>query len=207
MRLALVATAQGPRVAIELAEGFAVTATTSLQDVIAAGPRELVRLAENVEREVRAADVRLLAPIPSPGKVICAGVNYRSHLDENPNARLPHRPYFFAKLPSSVIGPNDAIVKPTPTTELDPEVELAVVVGRRARALTRADALGSVFGYTILNDVSARDWQFASDGQMMLGKGIDTFCPIGPVVVTADELTDPSALTLSTSVNGEIGHA
>jgi 2-dehydropantoate 2-reductase len=145
---------------------------------------------------------RLLAPVAHPGKILCCGVNYTSHKDENPSAVLPTEPYFFSKLPSAIIGPNDEIQKPSPDTQLDYEVELALVIGQRARHLTETDALSVVYGYTILNDVSARDVQF-TDNQVTLGKGADTFCPLGPAVVTADELGDPQALTVSTLINGE----
>lgn len=148
------------------------------------------------------AGARLLAPIQRPGKILCTGVNYASHQSENPGAVLPSEPFFFSKLPSAVIGPDEAIVMPELTTELDYEVELAVIIGRRARNLSATDALDAVFGYTIVNDVSARDIQFR-DNQITLGKGADTFCPIGPVIVTADEITDPQSLVLSSHVNGE----
>lgn len=145
---------------------------------------------------------RMRAPIRNPGKIICAGVNYASHQKENPSAVLPSEPFFFSKLPSAVIGPDEDIVMPELTTELDYEVELAVVIGQRARNLSAAEALQAVFGYTIVNDVSARDIQFR-DNQITLGKGADTFCPMGPVIVTADEITDPQSLVLSSYVNGE----
>jgi 2,4-didehydro-3-deoxy-L-rhamnonate hydrolase len=145
---------------------------------------------------------RILAPIKRPGKILCAGVNYASHQSENPSAVLPSEPFFFSKLPSAVIGPDEAIVMPELTTELDYEVELAVVIGRRARNLSAAQALQAVFGYTIVNDVSARNIQFR-DNQITLGKGADTFCPMGPVIVTADEIPDPQSLVLSSHVNGE----
>jgi 2-keto-4-pentenoate hydratase/2-oxohepta-3-ene-1,7-dioic acid hydratase in catechol pathway len=145
---------------------------------------------------------RLLAPVARPGKILCCGVNYASHKDENPNAVLPTEPFFFSKLPSALIGADDDIVKPDPATELDYEVELALVIGKRARHLSEDDALSVVYGYTILNDVSARDVQF-TDNQITLGKGADTFCPLGPAVVTADEVPDPQALTVSTIVNGQ----
>jgi 2-keto-4-pentenoate hydratase/2-oxohepta-3-ene-1,7-dioic acid hydratase in catechol pathway len=205
MRLALIETASGPRVAVDLGDSLAVTSHRSLLELIDADGSALAA----VERQLATAErvssggARLLAPIPHPGKVICAGINYHSHLDENPKATLPARPFFFAKLPSAVIGPGDAIVKLDPASQLDPEVELGVVIGRRARNLQRRDALDAVFGYTIVNDMSAREWQFAPDAQFMLGKAQDTFCPLGPVVVTRDEVPNPGALHLSATVNGE----
>jgi 2-keto-4-pentenoate hydratase/2-oxohepta-3-ene-1,7-dioic acid hydratase in catechol pathway len=115
----------------------------------------------------------------------------------------PARPLVFAKFPSSVIGPGEPIrIDRSLTQRVDWEVELAVVVGRRMRDVPEGDALAHVFGYTVGNDVSARDLQFG-DGQWVRGKSLDTFCPLGPVVVTADELPDPQALGLRTRVNGE----
>lgn len=166
---------------------------------------EALRSGQPVAAEAGAAPVsvsRLLAPVARPGKILCCGVNYASHKEENPGAVLPTEPFFFSKLPSALIGPDDEIVKPDPATQLDYEVELALIIGKRARHLSENDALSVVYGYTILNDVSARDVQF-TDNQITLGKGADTFCPLGPTVVTSDELPDPQALTVSTVVNGE----
>jgi 2-keto-4-pentenoate hydratase/2-oxohepta-3-ene-1,7-dioic acid hydratase in catechol pathway len=146
---------------------------------------------------------QLLAPLPRPGKILCCGVNYASHQQENPAAVLPDEPFFFAKLPSAVIGPGEPVILPEARTELDYEVELAVVIGRQSNGLSEAEALDAVFGYTVLNDISARDVQFR-DNQITLGKGADTFCPLGPVIVTADEVPDPQALTVSSSVNGQL---
>ncbi len=152
------------------------------------------------EQPVECAE--LLCPVDRPGKVLCAGINYASHKSENPAAVLPQVPFFFSKLPSAVIGPGQAVPKPRPDTQLDYEVELAVVIGRRARMLTPADALGAVWGYTVMNDVSARDIQF-TDSQITLGKGCDGFCPLGPCVVPAAEVPDPQNLIVSSYVNGE----
>jgi 2-keto-4-pentenoate hydratase/2-oxohepta-3-ene-1,7-dioic acid hydratase in catechol pathway len=155
-------------------------------------------------RQYQRSEVRLLAPIGRPGKVICAGINYRSHLDENPGAVMPKRPFFFSKLNSAVIGPDDPIVFPYDDCALDYEVELAVVVARRMQRVRAADALGHLFGFTILNDVSARDLQTAPDLQMTMGKGLDTFCPLGPVVVTQDELGPLGSLAVRSWVNGDL---
>jgi 2-keto-4-pentenoate hydratase/2-oxohepta-3-ene-1,7-dioic acid hydratase in catechol pathway len=145
---------------------------------------------------------RLLAPIPRPGKILCSGVNYASHSEENPSAVLPEEPFFFSKLPSAVIGPGDPILIPRPETQTDYEVELALVIGQSATQLEEAEALDYVFGYSILNDVSARDIQF-KDNQITLGKGVDTFAPLGPEIVTADEVGDWSSLHVSATLNGE----
>ncbi|MFN8636733.1 MAG: fumarylacetoacetate hydrolase family protein [Chloroflexota bacterium] len=120
------------------------------------------------------ADVRLLAPIPRPPKIVCIGVNYADHAAEAGRA-LPPRPSIFLKAPSAVIGPGDPIVKPATTEQLDYEVELAVVIGKTAKAVSREDALSYVAGYTIMNDVSARDMQLAKDGGVILGKNFDQF--------------------------------
>jgi len=144
---------------------------------------------------------RLLAPL-RPGKILCSGVNYASHADENPNAVMPTEPFFFSKLPSAVIGPGDPIVIPRPETKTDYEVELAMVIGKTLKRASAATALDAVFGWTILHDVSARDVQF-KDMQITLGKNPDTFAPIGPDIVTPDELGDWSTLRLSTTLNGE----
>ena len=146
------------------------------------------------------AGAELLAPL-RPGKILCSGVNYASHAEENPTGTLPEEPFFFSKLPSSVIGPEQAIVIPRASTLTDFEVELAMVIGSRAKRVKQADALGHVFGWTILHDVSARDVQF-KDVQITLGKNPDTFAPIGPEIVTADELGDWSTLRVSTTLNG-----
>jgi 2-keto-4-pentenoate hydratase/2-oxohepta-3-ene-1,7-dioic acid hydratase in catechol pathway len=147
-------------------------------------------------------EARLLAPI-RPGKILCSGVNYASHADENPNAVMPEEPFFFSKLPSAVIGPGEPIRIPRPTTLTDYEVELAMVIGTGGYRIPDERALEHVFGWTILHDVSARDVQF-KDNQLTLGKNPDTFAPLGPEIVTSDELGDWSTLRVSSTVNGEV---
>lgn len=142
----------------------------------------------------------LAAPL-RPGKVLCSGINYRGHALENPNAKMPGEPFFFAKLPSSVIGPETPIVHPDRTEQLDYEVEFAAVIGKRLSRGAESDVMPAVFGYTLLNDVSARDVQF-KDAQITLGKNFDGFAPIGPCVVTTDELIDPDRVRLMTRLNG-----
>jgi 2,4-didehydro-3-deoxy-L-rhamnonate hydrolase len=144
---------------------------------------------------------RIMAPIPRPPKILCSGVNYASHADENPDAVMPTEPFFFSKLPTAVIGPGESIVIPTSETKTDYEVELAMVIGTRGKRIPEDAALDHVFGWTILHDVSARDVQF-KDNQLTLGKGPDTFSPLGPEIVTADELGDWSTLRVSTTLNG-----
>jgi 5-carboxymethyl-2-hydroxymuconate isomerase len=153
--------------------------------------------------KLRREHVRLLAPVPRPGKVLGIGLNYLDHIRETGMER-PQQPLIFTKLRTSVIGPGEAIRIPAGITEqVDWEVELAVVIGTTARDVDATTALDHVFGYTVANDVSARDVQF-SDGQWARGKSLDTFCPLGPVVVTPHDVPDPQTLALRTRVNGEI---
>ena len=148
-------------------------------------------------------EVELLAPLPRPGKILAAGVNYRSHGEEQSKAP-PDRPVIFAKMPTAVIGHGAEIRwSPSLTQAVDFEAELAVVIGRTCRRVSEAAALDHVAGYTCLNDVSARDLQYA-DKQFVRGKSLDTFCPMGPWLVTADEIPDPQALRLRSLVNGEV---
>ncbi|HEX7055393.1 MAG TPA: fumarylacetoacetate hydrolase family protein [Burkholderiales bacterium] len=154
-------------------------------------------------------EVSLRAPLPRPAKnVFCVGRNYRAHIIEGARARgreavFPEVPEFFTKPPTSVIGPDeDVIVDARRTRQLDYEVELGVVVGARAKDLGAGEALSAVFGYTVINDVTARDVQKAH-GQWFKGKGFDTFCPTGPCVVTADEFGRPDGHRLALRVNGE----
>ena len=144
----------------------------------------------------------LAAPLRSPSKLACVGLNYHAHCRETGMA-APERPLIFAKFNSSLTGPDSRIEWPEGLTEqVDWEAELAVVIGRRVRAVSESEALEAVFGYTAANDVSARDLQF-SDQQWVRGKSLDTFCPLGPVVVTADEFGDPQDKRLLARVNGE----
>jgi 2-keto-4-pentenoate hydratase/2-oxohepta-3-ene-1,7-dioic acid hydratase in catechol pathway len=147
--------------------------------------------------------VKLLAPVGRPGKVVAIGRNYREHADEE-GVDAPTAPLVFAKWPSSIVGP-DAEIRwdPELTAQVDYEAELAVVIGRTARGVSVEDALDHVLGYTCLDDVSARDLQFG-DGQWTRGKSLDTFCPMGPALVTADEVPDPQALAIECRVNGTV---
>jgi len=149
------------------------------------------------------AEVRLRAPIPNPGKMLYSGINYRGHLEEEPGAKLPDMPRFFSKLPSAIIGPGDPIVLPEMSRQVDYEVELALVIWRQARNVPDSEMMNYVFGYTIAHDVSARDIQM-HDAQETLGKNFDTFAPLGPCLVTKDEIPDPSNLRLRTFINGEM---
>jgi 2-keto-4-pentenoate hydratase/2-oxohepta-3-ene-1,7-dioic acid hydratase in catechol pathway len=145
--------------------------------------------------------VRLLAPIARPGSIIAVGLNYADHARESGMVE-PDTPITFAKLPQSVIGPGEAIRwSAGQSTQVDYEAELAVVIAAETRDVTVDDALGHVLGYTCCNDVSARDAQF-SDGQWSRSKSFDTFCPLGPWLVTADEIPDPQSLPITCRVNG-----
>lgn len=173
---------------------------THMHTVIADGALGLTSVAEAAERARVIPEAKLLAPI-RPGKILCSGVNYASHAHENPGATMPEEPYFFSKLPSAVIGTGDVIRIPRETTLADYEVELAMVIGKQAFRISEENALDHVFGWTILNDVSAREVQF-KDSQITLGKNPDTFAPLGPEIVTTEELGDWSTLRLSTTLNG-----
>ncbi|MCX4091431.1 fumarylacetoacetate hydrolase family protein [Nocardia sp. alder85J] len=156
------------------------------------------------------ADVTLLAPIPRPRKnVFCVGMNYRSHIEQNAQAldllvEIPEIPLFFSKPVTAVVGPGAPIVlDPRLTAKLDYEAELTMIIGRGGTWISEADAPGHIFGYTLVNDVSARDLQLRTS-QFFYGKGQDTYCPLGPAVVTADEIGDLTAITTELLVNGEV---
>ena len=191
----------------------------SASDLLSAGPRTIGELLAGDDRALGAlggaidvdriarygrplSEIELLAPVPRPGKIVAIGRNYPEHAAEE-GATPPVAPLIFAKLPTSVIGHGDEIRwDPAMTSQVDYEAELAVVIGRRARRVSEAEALGYVLGYTCLNDVSARDLQLG-DGQWVRGKSLDTFCPMGPLVVTSDDIPDPGDLAISCTVNGE----
>jgi 2-keto-4-pentenoate hydratase/2-oxohepta-3-ene-1,7-dioic acid hydratase in catechol pathway len=148
-------------------------------------------------------ELNLRCPVVRPTKVLAIGLNYMDHIRET-QAAVPERPVLFAKFPNTLNDPfGDIVVDATLTEKADYEVELAIVIGKRTRRVSKADALDHVFGYAVANDVSARDWQFA-DPQFDRSKGFDTFCPIGPWITTADEVVDPQVLGLRSWVNGEI---
>jgi 2-keto-4-pentenoate hydratase/2-oxohepta-3-ene-1,7-dioic acid hydratase in catechol pathway len=140
-------------------------------------------------------------PIERPGKIVCVGLNYRDHAEEQ-GVEVPAEPLLFAKWPSALIGPGDPIVIPPLVTKCDYEAELGVVVGARVRGVSKENALEAVLGYVCANDVSARDLQF-SDGQWTRGKSVDTFCPVGPLVPAA-KIPDPHALRIRATVSGEV---
>lgn len=167
--------------------------------------REIEKAAGGGEYRLPLSGVRLLAPIPRPRKnIFCVGKNYVEHVKEMKTGDLPQHPILFSKAPTSVIGPEEEIDShPGVTEQVDYEGELAVVIGKRAKSVRKEDAYDYIFGYTIMNDVSARDKQFRHT-QWLLGKSLDTFCPMGPALVHKSELPNPQNLNLRTRVNGEV---
>lgn len=147
-------------------------------------------------------EVRLLPPVPNPSKFICIGLNYQDHCDEQ-NKPRPERPILFGKYNNAIVGHDDFVVHSPVTGQLDYEGELGVVIGRGGKGISRQHALQHVFGYTIVNDISARDVQ-KSDGQFLRAKSQDTFAPMGPCLVTQHQVPDPQNLAIRTSVNGEL---
>ncbi|HCX23438.1 MAG: ureidoglycolate lyase [Flammeovirgaceae bacterium] len=149
-----------------------------------------------------AADVRLGAPVKRPGKIICIGLNYRKHAEESGMA-VPTEPVVFFKASSSVVGPNDQIIIPKNSVKTDWEVELAVVIGKKANYVSEEEALDYVAGYVLHNDVSEREFQLERGGQWVKGKSCDTFAPLGPCLVTSDDVANPNSLNLWLKLNGE----
>jgi 2-keto-4-pentenoate hydratase/2-oxohepta-3-ene-1,7-dioic acid hydratase in catechol pathway len=191
-------------------------------ELIQGGPAALAAAREAVEHGVRvlerdgvggvterklgapAAKVRLQAPIPRPARnVFGLGRNYKAHAAER-GAEAPSHPVFFTKAPETVVGPGATVIHHAATKELDYEVELAVVIGTAGCDIARERALEHVFGYTVVNDVTARDLQ-KRHGQWFKGKSLDTFCPMGPVLVTADEIPDPQALSVAMRITARPG--
>lgn len=150
------------------------------------------------------SQVTFLAPVTRPDKVVCVGMNYADHCKEQ-NVRVPKEPIIFSKFSSSIVGPYDEIILPPESEEVDWEVELAVIIGKKGKHIKATDAMAHVTGFTVAHDVSARDWQMRRNGkQWLLGKTFDTFCPLGPALVTRDSITDPHNLKICCRVNGEV---
>ncbi len=168
------------------------------------GTVEITQLDDTAPVVRSSAELAPAPAIPNPGKIVCIGLNYRDHVEEQ-HIPLPDRPVLFAKFANAVIGDGEPIVRPPGTHALDLEVELGVVIGRTARRISRAAAWDHIAGYVVVNDVSARDWQGQraalrdgehGDGQWLRAKGSDTFLPMGPVFVSADGIRDPANLRL-----------
>jgi 2-keto-4-pentenoate hydratase/2-oxohepta-3-ene-1,7-dioic acid hydratase in catechol pathway len=181
----------------------------TMEGFLHAGELAVVRAREysGTARTIPIGDIRLHAPVEHPQKFLAIAANYQSHIDEvlasNPAYVPPTAQRWFAKMPSCINGPYDPILMPPESTQLDYEVELAIIIGRRCRRVSRAHAASVIAGFTICNDVSARDWQRRSQ-TIMLGKSFDTHGPLGPWLVTPDEIGDPHSLKLTCSVNGEV---
>ena len=186
------------------AEELGLPVDAGVEAILAKGLSALLDLeARAVVRTRRPVEqVRLLAPVVRPSKIVCIGLNYRSHATEQ-GKEPPAVPRIFLKAPSALIGPDEDIVPPPFAQHVDHEVELAVILGKRARRVKAAQAMSYVGGYTILNDVTDRKVQ-RDDVQFTRGKGFDTFCPVGPVVVTKDSLPDPSNLAIRLWVDDEL---
>lgn len=189
-----------------LAKGQDLKLPSSVEGFVSAGEEKLHNAEKLLKRTkgkhfVRLDAVSLLAPIVSPPKIICLGLNYRDHAKETA-ATLPKEPIIFMKPRTAIIGPHEKISKSF-VKELDYEGELAIVMGKKCRNVPASEAKDFVFGYTVFNDVSAREIQFG-DKQWTRGKSFDTFAPIGPWIVTKDELQDTSNLRIRTWVNGEL---
>lgn len=218
MRLVSFIDEAGDRLGVELAPGRIWASRSlgaglpgSMAELLTAGETALTAL-RSAAREATAAGrpgeidpSRVTAPVPRPGKIMAVGLNYRDHVEEQGGkVKIPERPMLFAKFPSAVIGDGETIEwDPRLTTAVDLEAELGVVIGRRARRVTEAEALDYVLGYTCINDVTARDLQY-SDKQYVRGKSLDTFCPMGPALVTRDEIADVGQLDVRSWRNDEL---
>jgi 2-keto-4-pentenoate hydratase/2-oxohepta-3-ene-1,7-dioic acid hydratase in catechol pathway len=213
MRLATIQTSAGPRSALRQGEEYIDLHATrpdlpvSVKELLAGGPALLKSAAEAAARSdaVRhpAASVKLLAPIPDPPKVICIGLNYRDHAAES-GSPIPKEPVLFSKFATAILAPGEAIRLPAVSRQVDYEAELVLVIGKKGRHIRAGDAKDYLAGCTIGHDVSARDWQLHKDGkQWLAGKTFDTFAPIGPHVVTIDELGDPHNLAIRLRLNGQ----
>jgi 2-keto-4-pentenoate hydratase/2-oxohepta-3-ene-1,7-dioic acid hydratase in catechol pathway len=211
VRLATISTANGDRVAAVCDARY--VDLTAVDPRLPATLKDLLSQDGGLVRAKIAADKglaagrfitgRLRAPVPSPGKVICIGLNYRDHARES-GMEPPPEPVVFNKFPQSVIGPEEPVRLPTVCREVDYEAELVVVIGRRGKHIRREEAEKHVAGYMNGNDVSSRDWQIHKPGkQWLLGKTPDTFAPTGPWLVTADEIADSKSLAIALRLNGQ----
>jgi 2-keto-4-pentenoate hydratase/2-oxohepta-3-ene-1,7-dioic acid hydratase in catechol pathway len=147
------------------------------------------------------ASCHWLPPVAAPEKIICVGLNYREHVTET-HAKVPEVPVLFSKFNTALVGASGPVVLPANSSQVDYEAELAIVIGREARHVPPQEALSYVGGYMVMNDVTARDWQFRAR-QWLTGKSFDTFAPVGPCLVTPDEIPDPHSLRISLRLNGK----
>ncbi|HIE18732.1 TPA: FAA hydrolase family protein, partial [Candidatus Bathyarchaeota archaeon] len=174
--------------------GWNIDEADHLIDELSEG--EMRRISVNEE------NATLKAPIISPPKIICLGLNYKDHAEEA-GAKIPEDPIIFMKPRTSIVGPQEPVIKPDFVKELDYEVELAIIIGRKGKDIPVSEAADYIFGYTVFNDISARDIQF-KDGQWTRGKSFDTFAPTGPCITTSTQIGNPTNLRLRTRVNEEI---
>lgn len=211
MRLATLNTPAGPRPAAQVGDRFV--------DLVAADPNlppsvrriiadpTLLAAARAAAAKAGAPSVpadaaTLHAPIPDPQKVVCVGLNYRDHAAES-NMPIPREPVLFSKFPSALVGHGEPVVVPAVSNKVDYEAELVIIIGKAGRRIPEARAMDHVAGYSVGHDVSARDWQLEKDGkQWMVGKTFDTFAPVGPTLVTRDEVPDPHKLGIRLRLNG-----
>lgn len=212
MRLVSIETAGKVLAAVEHEGGYIELGSLGLPETmrsfLAIGPEGIERLRDALGSKRGIAHdprhVRVKAPVPDPPKVICVGLNYRDHAKES-GSEVPDEPVFFNKFPTAVIGPDEPIELPPVSSQVDYEAELVVVIGRGGKRIDRSTAYEHVAGYTCGHDVSARDWQLHKPGkQWLCGKSFDTFAPIGPAIVTADELADPHSLDIRFRLNGQV---
>lgn len=207
MKIARIAGSSGPHYAVQGGDGSWVDFDTLGIEAVTTG--ELVAASDELANlDVPSlgdgvSNPEFLAPVVAPGKVMAIGLNYADHIRET-NSKAPPNPILFMKANTSITGPeDDIVVDPEMTTMADYENELTVIIGRRIKGVSQDEALTAVFGYTIGNDVTARDCM-KSDGQLVRSKSFDTYCPIGPWITTADEVPDPQSLHIKTLVNGEV---
>jgi 2-keto-4-pentenoate hydratase/2-oxohepta-3-ene-1,7-dioic acid hydratase in catechol pathway len=214
MKLASILTPKGARCALAVADGYIdINATdpglpSCIKNLLAASPavrKAAAEVASSKNAVKYAANaVKLLPPVPKPGKILCIGLNYRDHAIEGGKA-IPTEPVIFGKFSNTLIGPGDPIKIPKVAQKVDYEAELVIVIGKRGKHIPNdPSAFDYVGGYTCGHDVSARDWQFrGEEKQWSIGKTFDTFAPTGPVLVTPDELTDPHNLRIQLRLNGQ----
>jgi 2-keto-4-pentenoate hydratase/2-oxohepta-3-ene-1,7-dioic acid hydratase in catechol pathway len=179
----------------------------SMKQFLAGGAAMMTAASQAAQEKAVAyplAEVTLHAPIPDPDKIICIGLNYKDHAAEC-GLSLPDNPLVFSKYNTAIVGPGETVQIPPISSEVDYEVELVVVIGKEAKNVSEAEALSYVAGYTVGNDVSARDWQLKKGGgQWNVGKSFDTFAPIGPAICTSDEVGDPHKLAIKCTVNDKV---
>lgn len=173
------------------------------------GGEDLLKKAKRIVAEGRSvipeAEVNFLAPVSGMDKLACVGLNYSGHCEEQ-GVSPPETPVIFSKFPSNIIGPRDNVMLPPISDKVDWEAELAIVIGKKCKALQNDEGKDCIFGYTVAQDVTARDWQKSkrNGGQFLLGKAMDTFCPLGPAVVTKESISDINNLSVRTWVNGNL---